>query len=105
MILTYLDLSTGHLTEATRDLIDTCVERQRSDLGGPGLADWPAMTVAGYTYGWFMTVPYEFDPHEWRALPQDLATVLSYARRHNVPLVRFDSDADTVADLPLYEET
>ena len=102
MIHTYLDLSTGHLTEATRDLLDRAagdLSLSRGTING-----WPAMSIAACPNGWFMTVPYEFDPHQWRALPQDLGTVLSYARRNNVTLVRFDSDGDTVADLPFYEE-
>lgn len=104
MIRQYLDLSTGHLTVATRALLEVCAQRQRDDKGGPGVNDWPAMTVAAYTYGWFVTVPYEFEPHQWRALPKDLADVLSHARGNNVSLVCFDSDGDALHALPFYEE-
>lgn len=96
----YIDLSTGHLTVATRSMLDRFDASDRMAVG------WPAMTIAGYEYGWFISVP-AFDlpdiAEQCKALPKDLSDVLSYAYRHGAQLVRFDADGWTY-DLPTYKD-
>ena len=105
MIATYLDLSTGHLTVDTRNLLeqlaDTC-------CNGPG---WPALTIASYPHGFFVTVPADAEQEQWDALPADLRGVFDHAIAMYkgepgtmIQLLRFDSDADEHGDLPTYDE-
>lgn len=103
MILTYLDLSTGHLTDATRMLLDDYADHQRAPHSSVGVNGWPAMTVAAYGLGFFVTVP-DAKEQDLSGLPYDLVAVMRHAQRTRVPLLRFDSDGDTVGDLPRYED-
>lgn len=103
-LLTYLDLSTAHVSDATATLLDgfergLCTERLQE-------LNWPAMTIAPYDYGWFLTVPPDDEEEDREAidrLPADLAHVMIYARRIGVDLLRFDKDADFIDGLPVYE--
>jgi hypothetical protein len=97
MIACYLDLSTGHLTRTTQHLL----AMNTKTLG------WPAMTIADYTYGWFVTVPAFDDPEilaQRCALPDDLQDVLTHAYTEGCQLIRFDADGDQLDDLPYYED-
>ena len=88
-IHTYLDLSTGHLTAATRDKLDYTPH-----------PEWPAMSIASYEFGWFLTVPVE-DLH---LLPDDLCVVMRLAKDLGIAVVRFDADGDVHQVLPYYQE-
>lgn len=96
--LPYLDLSTGNLRQSTVELLGTVAPRSSMELG------WPAMTIANYEEGAFISVPPEISAEEAAALPPDLVQVLTYAREHNAVVVRIDCDGgDSNADLPTYD--
>lgn len=98
MIHTYLDLSTAHITKDTADALDM--------VGNDGIVlGWPAMTIAPYEYGTFVTVPplMPDDPGYHDRLPPDLRLVLDHARALGAYVVRFDADGDTVAELPTHD--
>ena len=85
MIQNYLDISTAHLTA------DTMITNK------PHL-----FLVADYEEGAFYWVPpYDFD--DWASCPDDLRTVLHFARSVGVTLVRVDADAPTTDHLPKYD--
>lgn len=99
MIVTCLEITTAHLRfESMRVLTELSAE-QRMGNG------WPAMTVANYQHGVFVTVPEKNADtiDQLENLPDDLGDVLDHARSHGVTLVRFDSDAPQLADLPYYD--
>jgi hypothetical protein len=100
MIHTYLDLTTAHLSRETMDQLSNYEQGCAVGMG------WPAMSIAPYEYGAFVTVPPD-DEDEDRvamdALPEDLACVLAHARKIGVYVVRFDADGDFLEDLPTYE--
>lgn len=87
-IFTYLDVCNNNLSQDTFDWLSKVTGAQ---IG---------MTVAAYDYGVFVSVPVSVD--EYRRLPEDLETVLAYARNRNCVVVRFDKDADVLAELPNY---
>lgn len=97
MIATYLDLSTSHVSRKTMELLETMTSRDRLGSG------WPAMTVANYEYGCFITVPGTDADESMQALPDDLCTLLTHARRLAVSLVRLDADGDVTYQLPIYD--
>jgi hypothetical protein len=73
----------------------------------PKTLGWPAMTVADYTYGWFITVPdlgQEDIARQMQAMPQDLQDVLTHAYTEGCHLIRFDTDGDAIHSLPYYED-
>lgn len=88
----YLDLSTGHLTKETMDNLSY-------DTGRHG---WPAMSIASYAYGAFVTVP-DFKEADCSNLPDDLRAVLRHAYDEGCELVRFDADGEERDDLPTFE--
>jgi hypothetical protein len=99
MIYTYLDLSTGHLTEKTREQIELTADNPvRTRETG-----WPAMSIGVYEYGYFITVP-DCSQQSLLTLPDDLAGVMRYAQRLGIPLLRFDSDGDRIDGLPFHED-
>lgn len=102
-LLVYLDLSTAHVSDATATLLDgfdrgLCTERLRE-------LDWPAMTIAPYDCGWFISVPDidHVDVQQFNSMPDDLRAVLTHAFEQGAMLVRFDRDADFIDGLPVYE--
>lgn len=97
----YLDISTGHLTPDTRNLLERFGASDRFDIG------WPALIVAPYEYGFFVTVPDYSTPEvaeQCKNLPKDLDDVLCHAYKAGAHLVRLDADGDALYDLPHYEE-
>ena len=99
MINTYLDLSTAHLTARTLEQLQ---KRQGAD-NTPALG-WPALTIANYPAGVFVSVPCLdlIGIAQMQNLPSDLSEVLRYAYRRGCYLVRFDADGDNIG-LPIYE--
>lgn len=99
MTKVYLDLVTNHLTRWTMNSLELLSSSDRNECG------WPAMTVAPYDYGVFVTVP-DFDHVLDTALvevPDDLLQVLEFAASKGCELVRFDASSDQIEDLPVYE--
>ena len=97
-IFAYLDLSTAHTTQATSQLLAEISTEERCHR------NWPAMTVAPYEYGCFVTVPdlAETPNERLMTLPQDLALVLIHARGQGCTVVRFDSGADVIDGIPFH---
>lgn len=101
MKLTYLDLSTGHLSKQTMELLERAGDRTQV---ATETAKWPAMTIAAYAHGMFVTVP---DPDvsyaQYGEMPSDLADVVHHAQVNGINLLRFDSDGDWIKGLPTFE--
>lgn len=85
----YLDLSTGHLKQETMRWLSQA-DPTRSNCAG--------MTIAAYEYGAFVSVPEE-DRIGAIDCPEDLKVVLRYARKKGLGVIRFDADAEVLADL------
>ena len=96
MKLTYLDLSTCHVRQETMAALGV-YESGAHDMG------WPAMTIASYECGAFITVPSEMSNEQMDALPSDLEEVLSWARAAGATLVRLNADGAIDPDLPTFE--
>jgi hypothetical protein len=103
----YLDLSTAHLTPGTRERLNFYGDDPGRSVDGLRLrlanSGWPAMSIAPYEHGWFVTVP-DKKEQDLSGLPEDLAAVMHYAQVAGAYVVRFDSDGHTVDDLSVYEE-
>lgn len=95
MLHTYLDLSTSHVTERT--------EQQLPQAAAGFRIGWPALTIAPYAHGYFITVPDPLPGTDLSALPEDLAQVLAYARGLGAAVVRLDADGETTDQLPTYD--
>lgn len=94
MMYIYLDLSTGHLTDETRETLGRLTAADRFYCG------WPAMTVAQYDYGFFITVPDAMtEPDQMLALPDDLCNVLQFAAQLGAAVVRLDADGPALSGL------
>lgn len=83
----FLTLSTAHVTDDTRRILDETK-----------VSDWPVFGFRG-AYGW---VVYAHDESDWE-IPQDLWGVCEYARKNDCDYIMFDADADIIDDLPHYE--
>lgn len=91
-----LVLSTAHISEDVMLKLSRLTSVDRVNAG------WPAMTVAPYEYGVFLTVP-EYAMRDYARMPEALSDVLAYAKRHGADVLRLDADGPTVADLKPYE--
>ena len=89
MKLQYLDLSTGHLTQTT-------VQELKCDI-------FSGITVANYDYGVFVSVPGTSGDIDGLTVPEELKSVLRFARSEGCDVVRFDADGDTEAGLPRFD--
>ncbi len=97
----YLDLSIDHLTTDTRVELHISTANERMARG------WPALTIAPYGYGYFITVPDVMAPgvsEQMYNLPPDLAFLLTHAASEECELIRFDTDGYVDGDLPWYGE-
>lgn len=94
---TYIDMSTSHVSAGTMLLLEHGIKP----------VGWPAMTIAPYEYGVFVTVPPRPDDDEgeeaWLDLPSDLAAVLLFARAQDAYVVRLDADGDQVDGLDVFD--
>jgi hypothetical protein len=100
MILQYLDLSTGHVKQETMHTLQKLATPYWFD------SSWPAMTIAGYDCGVFVTVPPLNEPDvakQAENLPPELANVLWGAFRVGAALIRFDADGEIDPTLPYFE--
>lgn len=100
-IKTYLDLSTAHLRQATVDQLQAVGDHKRHDSPGGQPINWPAMSVASYEYGVFISVPDLGE--DLSQMPTDLEQVLCYAQRIGLHLIRFDRDGLFDPELPTYD--
>lgn len=86
----YLDLSTAHVTQGTRNMLD---------LGSP--ADWPLPGHKG-EYGWFLFAP-DAETRDEEPLPKDLDEICRYVRSRGVTHFLLDADARIDPSLTTYE--
>jgi hypothetical protein len=97
-VRSYLDLSTSHLRESTREKLD-----EMGHFSAHG--DPTSFMVAPTGYGWFVSaVPADKDREEEDEIPDDLWAAMLHAKAHGADHILFDRDADTDADLPTYED-
>lgn len=90
---TMLDLSTAHLSAATRVWMD-----KAADEDG-------AISIMKREEGFFVSSVHGKAENAGVAkLPADLAHVLRFASLNDVPYVLFDRDAEIQAELPVYED-
>jgi hypothetical protein len=87
----FLDISTGHLTQETRDKLD------HGEI---------TSTYYPMTYGWFVWVPDEpmlpeNEPERW---PDDLRECILYARSQGCDYIMFDGDAEYCDELRAYDD-
>lgn len=86
-LCTYMDLSTGHLSKATVDILE--------DEGKiPGV-----IYDKHRDHGWWVAVPMD-DDKNW---PDDLRTVFDYARSFGALWLLFDADADEIDELEIHQ--
>lgn len=83
----FLTLSTAHVTNETRLILDESP-----------IKDWPVFGFQG-VYGW---VIYAHD-EDYLEIPRDLWGVCEYARKNGCDYIMFDADADMIEELPHYE--
>lgn len=84
---TYLDLSTGHVSQATMEAL----ERIPAEMG---------CSVATHKHGAYLIVP----PLPYSvAVPDDLKVVLDYARKEGFGLVSLDADGPFSDELPQFD--
>lgn len=101
MIITAMELSTANLTRSTMGMLDSILQENRADKLCEW--DWPAMTIAPYDFGCFVTVPAQYQINPSAEVPEDLHNILTYASRLGVNLIRFDKDAEADENLPTYD--
>lgn len=87
MILKYLDISTSHITENTCQYIETHLGEACSSF------------AKNYEYGFYIPVVNDIDIN---TMPEDLRTIIQYAKSKNCSLICIDRDADIELDLPTY---
>lgn len=85
----FLTLSTGHVSEATAQMLETTP-----------IKDWPVCGGHFGTYGWFM---YAHDEDCEGDIPPELMVIFDYARANGCNYVLFDCDGDTVDQLPTFD--
>jgi hypothetical protein len=85
----FLDLSTGHLTQQTREQLESntlqCTVTYQAD-----------------PYGWWVYVTQDDDI--LAGFPQELADVIRYARKHGCEWIKLDCEALELEGLPWYGE-
>ena len=83
-------LSTSHVSEATAKLLDDT----KAD-------EWPCVGGPYAYYGWFVYAHEENLGEGTDAIPDDLFSVMSWARKHQFKYILFDCDALEVEGLPV----
>lgn len=104
---TYLDLSTGHLSRDTMNLLDKAGYQYWHAVNQRLPDTWPAMSLGQYPHGYFITVPNIDDAdviEQLKAVPQDLRCCLLFAASEGAELIRFDADGYVDGDLPWFQE-
>ena len=90
-IYKYLDISTAHIKEET----DVYLRRQVENDNSP-------LIVYEKECGYFVCVPYNLDIIEMH-IPNDLASCLGFAQKHNCQWLVLDCDAEIIDELETYE--
>lgn len=106
-ILKLLDVSTGHLSKETADLLRQTSESDRDTI---------PFRVIQHQYGWIIPFTGEItgtesdedlakklDIDDLDEIPNDLLEVIRYAARQGCTFVYFDLDGEYNADLPTFE--
>jgi hypothetical protein len=88
-IVKMLDLSTGHVSEATATLLN----KWSSDADGS-----PVVAYEKGVYGWLVSTAVI-----GAATPDDLKACIDYALDRDCEWIMFDCDSDTVDALPTYD--
>jgi hypothetical protein len=97
-VRSYLDLSTAHLRESTRDMLDEM--GSFAAAGSP-----PSFMVAPTGYGWFVSAsPADNERNDNEDVPDDLWAAMTHAKANGADHILFDRDAGMDADLPTYED-
>lgn len=91
-IMSYLDISTAHLSRVAGESIFIAAGNDFSDI-----------TAAGYGEGAFVSVPGSIKDIDAANCAEDLKVVLRYAYHNGCSLVRFNRDAEKT-NLPTFEE-
>ena len=89
----FLDLSTAHLGERDKELLDL--------YAAPDSTVGP-LTIKG-VYGWFMYATDDPAGYSEADLPTHLRAISAYARKHGCDYVLFDSDAAVNEELRVFE--
>ena len=88
-VLSYLDACTCHISKETNDFLERVAGN--NSIG---------QTVAEYEHGFFISVPPEAEYDA--TVPNDLRSILDFARTKGCFIVRLDADADLIDDLPTF---
>jgi len=91
---TYLDICTSHVSMETMEWLGKAT---------PGQLTCPGITVAPYKYGVFVSVPGESANIMKLKCADDLKAVLLFGRTKGCDVVRFDADAPSITELPVFE--
>lgn len=86
-------LSTGHLTAATAKMLE--------EKPNP---DWPFAGGRYADYGWFVYAHDEDAGAEDHRIPEDLFSIMTWARRHGAAYVLLNCDGDRIEALPWFAE-
>ena len=89
MIRKFMDLSTAHVDEESRDILDKWADDQDN-----------AETICGkHQYGWFFYAPEE-GIETWPLILQNL---VGYARFHDCEYINLDRDGDILHDVHIFD--
>lgn len=110
-ILTYLDLSTGHITDDDNRYL---TEKNYDFLQDNYVNLEPfGFRIVPHQYGWFVSVPdikaYDITPDEFKdmviseGLSTFFADIILYAQGKECKWINLDCDADYQDDLPTFE--
>jgi len=100
MILNYLDLSTGHLSQNDFDILQEVANTKNGDF---------PFRVVDHEFGLLVFMPPPVDLQEvLEELPEsgispNLLNVLDYAQELKCSLLNFDQDGGTIEQLPIYD--
>lgn len=89
-VFQYQDCSTSHVTKETMRYLKRI--SGNNNIG---------QTVASYEYGCFISVSTEAEYH--KDVPEDLRTVLDFARGNECLVLRLDADGCTYPNLPIFD--
>lgn len=106
-MMALLDISTGHLSEKTRDWLDEQIKIEAEEQPGRPVRGWMCTSARSgvvafpFDYGWFMHVREE--ELNDGTLAADLQEVLNYASRQGYDWIKLDADGERYEQLPFYE--
>lgn len=97
---TFLDLSTAHLSAAAIAWLDTC-GRQNLAAHSHDVKCGRVSTMGITACGYFMHAPEDTRAFDYK-MPEELSVICDKARELGCSYVLFDSDADIVDSLPIF---